>query len=173
MVGPFSMVGKDFIQSIILAGAMTFGAASPAFADDAEYTKANLKQDISTAFNTVSAKVVKFTELKAAFSVVASKKLGLLERMKANSKIAEFEKAPAAAGNGVIVEKDADGKSTVYLHAQYIQAALVKAIDDGDADGHEQSMKKIGLATAEAIEQVADQSAKAKPVTMAAFMPKR
>lgn len=165
------MIGKDFIQSIILAGAVTFGAASPAFADDAQYTKANLKQDISTAFNNVSAKVVKYSDLKAAFGTVASKKLGILERMKANSKMAEFEKAPASHGSGVIIEKDADGKSTVYLHAQYIQAALVKAIDDGDADGHEQSMKKIGLATAEAIEQVADQSAKAKPVAIAAFIP--
>lgn len=168
------MVGKNFIQNIILAGAVTFGAASPAMADEAEYSKNNLKADISVAFNSVSAKVVKFTELKAAFGAVAARKLGILERMKANSKIAEFEKAPVADGNGVIVEKDADGKSTVYLHAQYIQAALVKAIDDGDADGHEQSMKKIGLATAEAIGQVADQSAKAKPVTFAAFVaPKR
>ncbi len=133
-----------------------------------EDKKAELKSSISTAFNGVSGKVVRIKDLVSAFDGVASKRLGFLERMVAKKKIDQLsEKADQLAESdiersGFYKRTNQSGQTELYVESAYIKNTMLRAIDRGDTDGYEESVKKAGLATAEALAKVPDHSATVK-----------
>lgn len=154
------MGASKFIKSFIASAALAVGAAglsAPAMAGEADAAaRPTLRQDIVNAFNKVSGKVVKISELKRAFGNVAAKyDLGYFERGAAHDFIDEMQKTNAF---GLMVGLDANGKMTFYVDASALQSRLVEAIDSGKADGREDSLKRISQAAAEAISMSPDHS---------------
>lgn len=152
-----------FIKSFIASAALAVGAAglsAPAMAGDADdAARPTLRQDIMSAFNKVSGKVVMISELKKAFGNVAGKyNLGFFERGAAHDFIDDMQKTNAP---GLMVGTDANGKMAFYVNADILQEQLIAAIDGGRAKGREDSLKRISQAAAEAISAAPDHSTSA------------
>jgi hypothetical protein len=133
-------------------------------ADTAE-KKDVLKGQLKEQFNAVAPKIVAVVDLLQAFDEISSKHLGGLERMAVSGKVNDMVKKDVR-GQGVFTETGADGKTVTYVNSSFIKEALVKAVDAGAADGHEDTMRRVGVAAAEAVQRAPDQTDKAKAGTI-------
>ncbi|MEZ0260014.1 MAG: hypothetical protein ACAH80_03340 [Alphaproteobacteria bacterium] len=118
-----------------------------------------LKASLLTEFNRVAPKVVKVTDLLQAFDDLAGNNLNWLERVYAKHKLNQQLKS-GLRGEGVFEGADDQGKPAVYVDSTFLKTQMVAGIDRGDANGHEESARKVGVTAVQALERVPDQTAK-------------
>jgi hypothetical protein len=116
-----------------------------------------LKRDLSAIFNQVAAnKVVQVNEVVNNFDNLAGSNFGFLERGPVTNKVHSLvSKIPAQPGVYV------DNAST-YVTPEFLKQGMLKAVDRGDVDGHEEVAKRMAVTAVQAVERSADQSAKVK-----------
>lgn len=112
-----------------------------------------LKRQLTAIFNQVSAsKVVQVNEVVNNFDNLAGNNFGLFERGPVTNKVHGLvTRIPAVPGVFV------DNTST-YVTPEFLKQGMLKAVDRGDVDGHEDVAIRMAQTAVQAVERSTDQT---------------